>query len=151
MKYLINKLKPEDYYKCSNIWNMEKDPAMTQKWYDEIVSGNRIVFIYTQNDEFIGEGAMVFNNDDPEYTIDDQRIYLSRMIVKSEYQNQGIGGIILGFLINHAKYLGYNEISLGVNKDNKKARHLYEKKGFNTIIFDGEDEYGEYFKLLKKL
>jgi len=73
------------------------------------------------------------------------------MIVKLEYRNLGIGGIMLDFLIDYAKQLGYMEISLGVDKTNKNARHLYEKKGFNTIIFDGEDEYGKYVKLLKKL
>jgi hypothetical protein len=54
----------------------------TKKWFDEIVSGNRITFIYTRSDEFIGEGALVFENGDSDYTIPRQRVYLSRMIVK---------------------------------------------------------------------
>jgi diamine N-acetyltransferase len=81
----------------------------------------------------------------------DKRIYLSRMIVKEEYRNRGIGGISVDYLIDYAKQLGYEEITLGVDTDNLNARHLYEKKGFTTVLYFGEDEYGEYVKLLKKL
>lgn len=51
--YKIIKLKPEDYYKCCNIWDMIKKPNMANKWYNELVNGSRITFIYTDNDEFI--------------------------------------------------------------------------------------------------
>lgn len=149
--YKIIKLEPKDYEKCSAIWNMSSHPEWAKKWYDEIVSGNRMVFVYTDNGEFIGEGALVFENGDLDYTIPSQRIYLSRMIVKPDCRNRGIGGIILDFLIEEAKQLGYKEMSLGVDKANVGARHLYEKKGFNTVIYDGADEYGEYVKLLKTL
>lgn len=149
--YQIKRLTPEEYYKCSNIWAMDKNPKMAKMFYDELVSGNRITFIYFENNKFIGEGSLVFKNNDPDYTIPNKRIYLSRMIVKDEYRNRGIGGIILNYLIDYAKQLGYEEISLGVDTDNFNARHLYEKKGFTNILFIGEDEYGEYMKLLKKL
>lgn len=150
MDYLIEKLDPKDYAKCSNIWNMNNQPN-AQKWYHEIVSGNRVVYIYKIHGEFIGEGALVFQNGDPDYTIEQRRLYLSRLIVKREYRSQGIGGIIVDHLIHCAQKLGYQEISLGVNIDNLNALHLYEKKGFTHIIFEGADEQGKYVKLLKKL
>ncbi|MDV2884755.1 GNAT family N-acetyltransferase [Alkalihalophilus pseudofirmus] len=149
--YQIKKLELEDYYKCSNIWDMEKNPKMAKLFNDEIESGNRITFIYLENNEFIGEGSLVFINNDPDYTSTDKRIYLSRMIVKEEYRNRGIGSIIVDYLIDYAQNLGYEEITLGVDTDNLHARHLYEKKGFTTVLYLGEDEYGEYVKLLKKL
>lgn len=149
--YQIKKLYPEDYNKCSNIWDMEKRPRMAQMFYDELVSGNRITFIYLENNEFIGEGSLVFKNNDTDYTIPDKRIYLSRMIVKEDYRNRGIGGIILDYLIDYANQLGYEEIALGVDTDNLNARYLYEKTGFTNVLFIGEDDYGEYVKLLKKL
>ncbi|QDR80838.1 GNAT family N-acetyltransferase [Sporomusa termitida] len=150
MEYLIEKLDPSNYKKCANIWNMDKQPN-AQQWFNEIVAGNRIVFVYKVNDDFIGEGALVFENEDPDYTIKGQRIYLSRMIVKSEYRHKGIGGIIIDYLVNYAKQIGYKEMSLGVDIDNIRARHLYEKKGFTNIIFEGEDEYSKYVKLIKTL
>nr|WP_319005528.1 GNAT family N-acetyltransferase [Metabacillus litoralis] len=54
----------------------------------------------------MGEGSLVFQNNDPDYTIPDKRIYLSRMIVKEEYRNRGIGGVIVDYLIDYAKQLG---------------------------------------------
>lgn len=149
--YEITRLKPKDYDKCGNIWDMTRNSENAKKWYNELLNGIRIIFVYTENDEFIGEGALVLENNDPDYTIPDKRVYLSRLIVKAEYRNRGIGNIILDYLIDYAKHLGYKEISLGVDIDNLNAKHLYEKKGFTKVIFEGEDELGKYVKLLRKL
>lgn len=146
----IDPLTPEDYHKCSNIWNMKSQP-LADKWLDEIKSGKRLVFIYKINGEFIGEGALVTDAGDPDYTIPDKRIYVSRMIVKKEYRNRGIGSEILEFLIAKAKEMGFCEMTIGVDKDNVNALHLYKKYGFTQVLFDGADEDGEYFKLMKRI
>lgn len=148
----IIKLESENYFKCSNIWDMDKNPARTKYWYDDMLSGNRIIFVYVEEGEYIGEGSLVLKRDgDPDYTIPNQRIYLSRMIVKAEYRNHGIGGKMIDFLVDYAKKQGYTEMSLGVDIINIGARWLYEKKGFTKIIFVGEDSDGKYVKLLKTL
>ncbi len=146
----VEPLNPEEYAKCSNIWNMQAQP-MAEKWKEEIASGNRLVFVYKINGEFIGEGALVFDTGDADYTIPHKRIYVSRMVVKKEYRNRGIGSEILSFLINKAKEMGYPEITLGVDKDNQAALHLYRKYGFTEVLFDGSDENGAYFKLMKRI
>lgn len=150
LQSIIEPLELNDYHKCSNIWNMKAQP-FTEKWRDEIASSNRLVFIYKINGEFIGEGALVLDSGDPDYTIPDKRIYVSRMIVKKEYRNRGIGSEILTFLIEKAKEMGYSEMTIGVDKDNVNALHLYKKFGFTEVLFDGADENGEYFKLMKIL
>ena len=149
--YEIIQLKPEDYHKCSNIWNMEIRPELARSFYDELVSGNRIIYIYTVGGEFFGEGAIVFERNDPDYSIPGKRLYFSRLVVKEDYRKQGIGGILIDFIINKAVEMGYSEISIGVDKKNEGALRLYRRKGFNEIIFDGEDKYGPYYKLLKRL
>lgn len=146
----IEPLNPDDYHKCSNIWNMKSQP-LADKWLDEIKSGNRLVFIYKINGEFIGEGALVLDEGDPDYTISNKRIYVSRMIVKKEYRNRGIGSEILAFLIEKAKEMGFEEMTIGVDKDNVNALHLYKKYGFTEVLFDGADENGEYYKLMKRI
>ncbi|MBQ8568333.1 MAG: GNAT family N-acetyltransferase [Oscillospiraceae bacterium] len=148
--YVIEKLNLSEYEKCSNIWNMSADPY-TEQFRNEIEAGNRIVYVYKVNGKFLGEIAYVFDMNDSDYTIPQKRIYLSRLIVKNEYRNKGIGSILIDFVIEEIKNLGYNEISIGVDKDNKAALHLYRKKGFTKIIFDGTDELGEYYKLVKIL
>ena len=147
---IIEPLKLEDYHKCSNIWNMKAQP-LADKWLDEIRSGNRRVFIYKIDGEFIGEGALVFETGDSDYTIPNRRIYVSRMIVKKEFRNRGIGSKILEFLIAKAKEEGFSEMTIGVDKDNVNALHIYHKHGFTEVLFDGADNDGEYFKLMKRI
>ena len=146
----IEPLSIEDYHKCSNIWNMKAQP-LAEKWREEIVSGKRQVFIYKINGDFIGEGALVFDTGDPDYTIPDRRVYVSRMIVKKEYRNRGIGSEILEFLIKKAKESGFSEMTIGVDKDNVNALHLYRKYGFTEVLFEGADEDGAYYKLMKRI
>lgn len=149
--YQIKKLHPEDYDRCSNIIDMEKNPKVTKMFYEELVKGNRVTFIYIENNEYIGEGSLVFERNDPDYTILGRRVYLSRMIVKEEHRNRGIGSILLRYLTEYAAQLGYTEVALGVNLNNTHARHMYEKNGFTRVLYTGEDQYGKYVKLLKKL
>ena len=46
----IIQLIPENYQRCSNIWDMGKKPEMAKRFYDELVSGNRIIYIYADDD-----------------------------------------------------------------------------------------------------
>lgn len=146
-KAVIEKIGAEEFCKCANIWNMEQCP-FTDEFYQQIRSGNRLSFVYKIDGEFIGQGDLVPEKEG--YTIPKKRVYLSRLIVKKEYRNKGIGSILTDFLIDKAKELGYREICLGVDCDNKNALHLYRKKGFE-IYAEGKDEYGKFYKMLKKL
>ena len=147
---IIEPLSPEDYHKCSDIWDMSGQPD-SDKWLEEIKNGNRHVYIYKINGEFIGEGALVLDTSDPDYTIPGKRVYVSRMIVKKEYRNRGIGSEILEFLIRKAESMGFSEMTIGVDKNNLNALHLYKKYGFTEVLFDGADENGEYLKLMKRI
>ena len=150
-EYAVLRLKPEDYEKCGNIWDMRKEAARAEKWRREIESGNRMVLVCAKGGEYCGEGALVFQNDDPDYTVPGQRVYLSHLVVKTGCRGRGVGGLLTDALIAEAARLGYREIALGVDTDNLPARRLYEKKGFATVLFEGRDEAGPYLKLLKKL
>lgn len=148
--HVIEKLALTDYSKCNNIWDMSASPQ-TEFFCQEIETGNRVVYVYKRNGEFIGEIAYVFDMRDDDYTVAGQRIYLSRLIVKKERRGNGIGGILIDFMVEKIRNMGYKEITVGVNKDNAAALNLYRKKGFTTVLFDGADEDGEYYKLMKKL
>ncbi len=148
---MIIELNPKDYSKCRNIWDMSKNPARTGHWYRELLSGNRVIFVYVENGEYIGEASLVFDRDDPDYTIPGSRIYLSRMVVKKACRKRGVGTALLRHVVDYAKKKGYSEMSLGVDIRNTIAQRLYANEGFDTEIFRGSDENGEYVKLLKQL
>ena len=148
---MITKLDIKDYYKCNNIWDMNKNKYLKDKFYNELLNNNRITFIYKKNNEFLGEVSLVFDMQDKDYTIKNKRIYLSRFLVKKEYRHQGIGTKLMEYITNYAKELNYQEMSTGVDLDNYIAIKFYVKSDFNTIIKVDEDKNGKYLKLLKKL
>lgn len=149
-EYTIEQIGIDEYHKCNAIWDMKKCP-FTEQFKEQIIKGDRLVYIYKIGDKFIGEGNLVINLDDSDYFIPKKRIYVSRMIVKKEYCNQGIGKIILDYLTAQAKKMGYKEMALGVDIDNHNALQLYRKNGFDTLIAECEDEYGKFYKLLKTI
>lgn len=151
MDYAITKLDPIDFKKCSNIWNMERQADLAKQFYQELLCGNRITYIFQVKEEYVGELSLVFDMNDADYTIDKQRIYLSRLLVKREYRRKGIGKKLVSFVVQIAKDMGYSELSIGVDLDNYAALKLYFEAGFNTIIYIGEDQGGQYAKLLMKI
>lgn len=147
----IIKLNINDFYKCNNIWDMNKKKQLADKFYHELKNGNRITFVYQEQGEYLGEVSLVFDMDDSDYTIDGQRIYLSRFLVKKEMRNKGIGKKLLKHIFDYARDLGYNEMSVGVDLDNYVAILVYHKYGFDKIIKVDEDDDAKYLKLLKQL
>ena len=147
----INELDIKDFEKCSNIWNMEKNKELTNRFYNELLTKNRKTFVYTKDEEYIGEISIVFNKNDEDYSISGIRLYISRIIVKKEFRGQGYGKKLMNYIIEYAKKEGYKELSLGVNLDNYIALKLYVGLGFNKIQYIGEDSDGKYVKLIKKL
>ena len=151
MDYIITKLNPIDFKKCNNIWDMERQANLAKQFYQELLDENRITYIFQVKEEYIGEVSLVFDMGDADYTIDKQRIYVSRLIVKHEYRRRGIGKTLVGFAIQKAKEMGYSELSIGVDLDNYAALKLYFETGFTNILYLDEDSDGKYIKLLKKL
>ncbi|MBQ5994990.1 MAG: GNAT family N-acetyltransferase [Clostridia bacterium] len=149
--YTIELLKLEDYSKCSSIWDMEKHKELADKFYQELLSGNRITYVCKDGGEFIGEISLVKEMNDTDYTIPNQRVYVSHLIVKPEYRRQGIGKMLVDFITDKAKELGYSEMSIGVDMDNYPALKLYTDCGFNKVVYIGEDEQGKYIKLLNTI
>ena len=151
MKSDIIKLDITDYQKCSNIWDMQRQRELADKFYNELLTGNRTTYIYTIDNEFVGEISLVKEMNDSDYTIPNQRIYVSRLIVKYEYRRQGIGRKLIDFITEKAKSQDYTEMSIGVDLDNYPALKLYMESGFDKVIYIGEDAQGKYLKLLKKI
>ena len=147
----VELLKIEDYSKCNNIWNMKKQSKLAEKFLGELKSGNRVTYICKYGEEFIGEISLVKEMNDSDYTIPNQRVYVSRLIVKKEYRQQGIGKKLVDFITDKAKEFGYSEMSIGVDLDNYPALKLYIDSGFDKVIYIGEDEQGQYIKLLKTI
>ena len=130
---------------------MQRQSELADKFYNELLTGNRTTYIYTIDNEFVGEISLDKEMNDSDYTIPNQRICVSRLIVKYEYRRQGIGRKLIDFITEKAKSQDYTEMSIGVDLDNYPALKLYIESGFDKVIYIGEDAQGKYLKLLKKI
>lgn len=71
-----------------------------------------------------------------------------------QYQNKGLGRIILSLLINELFNKGINKISIDTNYKNKRAQHVYEllgfkQKGLRQANWNGVDETVIDYELCK--
>lgn len=148
--YDIIRLDPAGFSVCGSIWDMSQQPDLAERFRRELLCGNRITYVCRASGEYVGEVSLVFDMEDPEYTIPGQRIYVSHLLVKRAYRRQGIGKRLTAFAVEAAEAMGYGEQSVGVDLDNYAALRLYTQTGFRTILFLGEDAGGKYIKLLRK-
>lgn len=147
INYTIEQLNITNYYKSNNVWDMESCP-FTKQFKEQIACGNREPYLLKYNNKYIASCDLVY--DYGEYTKAGIKVYLSRLIVKKEYRNKGIGQELLKYMISLCKEKGYQQINVGVDTDNKNAVHIYKKYGFE-IYETATDEYGEYYKMIKQL
>ena len=147
----IIELDIKNYEKCGNIWSMEKNKELKERFYRELKSKNRKTFVYVKDGEYVAEISIVFNKNDEDYSIPGKRLYISRVIVKKDCRGNGYGKELMNYIIKYAESEKCEELSLGVNLDNYIALNLYVKLGFNKIQYIGEDSDGKYVKLIKKL
>ena len=67
------------------------------------------------------------------FTEKKESIFLSKIYVLEKYRGKKIGKTALRFIEGKAKELGYDTISLTVNKNNTRSISAYEKIGFKKI------------------
>lgn len=54
-------------------------------------------------------------------------------ICNTDYQEKGLGRILLSMFIKALFHSGYETIKLNTNLNNKRAQHVYEKLGFSKV------------------
>jgi len=62
--------------------------------------------------------------------LDKNKIYIVNFGILKDFRRQGLGESLLGYLLDIAKALNYNEVYLKCNLDNNKALNLYLSNGF---------------------
>lgn len=55
------------------------------------------------------------------------------------HRDRGLGRRLMVELMQVARDLGHSRISLGVETDNRRAKHLYESLGFADVREEGDD------------
>lgn len=109
------------------------------------------LFVAIIDEKYIGEITIKYEHDLGGATIQGKRVYLEAFRVKYEYRNHGIGQQFLLFILNYLKSIGYSEVTVGIEDENKRANYIYHKYGFIEKINMGynsltEDTYSLYLK-----
>ena len=130
---------------------MTSHKELADRFYCQLLSGNRTTYVYSIDGEYIAEISLVREMNDPDYTVSGKRIYVSHLIVKPDRRRQGIGRKLVDHVTDIAGKQGYCEMSIGVDLNNYPALKLYTEAGFDKVVYIGEDEQGQFIKLLKTL
>jgi ribosomal protein S18 acetylase RimI-like enzyme len=91
--------------------------------------------------EMIGQVFIQWNSSDPRFADGRGRGYLYALRVKPEYRERGLGTRIMCAAEDVLRRRGMDTASIGVEKDNPRARVLYERRGYRVI----GDDPGRWF------
>ena len=129
-------------------------PAMIAENTRLIESGAFSIYLLFEGDELIGELHVTWRSDDLLAAVDGQRAYLSAYRILEERQGLGYGQVLLRGVIDAIEARGYREITIGVEDDNSRAKHLYRKFGFTEFVARRSESYQgdsyEYDLLLRR-
>ena len=117
---MISKLTKEEVQEVIQLGTM-LNPNFSKLFHIENLNPNETIYIYKENNNIKG-----FIHTQNGLDIID----LLNIIVKPEYQNQGIGSILLKYIINNKQN---KKIMLEVKSKNINAIKLYQKYDFKII------------------
>lgn len=117
---MISKLTKEEVQEVTELGTM-LNPNFSKLFHIENLNPNETIYIYKENN--INRGFIHIQNG-----ID--IIDLLNIIVKPEFQNQGIGSILLKYIIDNKQD---KKIMLEVRSKNINAIKLYQKYDFKII------------------
>lgn len=150
----IRQATPADLPRLPELFDYNDVRAMIAVNARRITSGKHSIFLLMDGADLIGELHVTWRSDDPRIAIANQRAYLSAFRVREDRQGHGSGSFLLDSVIHRIEQAGYREITVGVEDDNARAKHMYTKRGFTERVARCSESYQgdayEYDLLLRK-
>ena len=84
----------------------------------------------------VGQVFIQWSSSDPRFADGSRRGYLYALRVKPAFRSRGLGTRILFAAEDELRRRGMDTASIGVEKDNPRARALYERLGYRVIADD---------------
>ena len=155
MTLTLHPMTSQELSALTSLFDYNDVPAMIAENTRLIDSGDFSIYLLFEDGDLIGELHVTWRSEDPLAAIDGKRAYLSAYRIRDDRQGLGDGQHLLRGVIAAIEARGYHEITIGVEDDNFRAKHLYEKFGFTEFVarrrevYQG-DEY-EYDLLLRRI
>ena len=155
MNYIVRTINPEELEKLNALFMVKDNERFIKERTEKLLNNDMDIYVVEYENKFIGEVTIYYNKENyKDYTIPNKRVYMEALRILKEYQGKGIAQYLLNEVISKIKEQGYSEITIGVEDDNEKAKHIYAKHGFTEFIRrDHGDEYDpcDYNVYLKRL
>jgi ribosomal protein S18 acetylase RimI-like enzyme len=106
--------------------------------YEDMRLGSRQLLLLESptTGEVIGQIFIQWNSSDPRYADGCRRGYLYALRVKPSHRDRGLGTRLLDAAEEELMRRGMNTASIGVEKNNPRARALYERQGYRIVAED---------------
>lgn len=152
---IVRKLKVSEISMLTVLFKYKDVNAMIAENTRDIENGIIDIFALFDDEKIIGELRAKYISDDNRFAEKGKRAYLYAFRVHQKYQGKGLGNFLLENVLTILVENGYNEFTVGVEDNNSKARHMYEKHGFKKPIARIKESYQgdsyEYSLLLKEM
>ncbi|MDM0866070.1 GNAT family N-acetyltransferase [Clostridium perfringens] len=135
MSLRIRDIKIEDYKEISKIRKMPgvMENILSNKDEEEELIKEKIInrgknqywYVAEENGKVIGLGILMNHGN-----LRKKHVGVITLMVNSDYQNKGIGSLLMDKLINLSESLNIIRLELCVFRNNYKAINLYKKFGF---------------------
>ncbi len=151
----IRKLKIEELPLLTQLFDYNDVDDMIVQNTEEMQNERVAIFCIFQEEKLLGELHVCYESEDIMVAERDKRAYLFAFRVHKDYQGRGIGTRLLEQVMDELMEKGYREFTVGVEDDNDRARHMYQKQGFIASIARKRESYQgdsyEYDLLLKNV
>ncbi|ELC8428675.1 GNAT family N-acetyltransferase [Clostridium perfringens] len=135
MSLRIRDINIEDYKEISKIRKMPgvMENILSNKDEEEELIKEKIInrgknqywYVAEENGKVIGLGILMNHGN-----LRKKHVGVITLMVNSDYQNKGVGSLLMDKLINLSESLNIIRLELCVFRDNYKAINLYKKFGF---------------------
>jgi len=153
--YTIRKIQVEELHTLVQLFDYSDVNEMITENTKAILNNTVSIFALYVDDRLIGELHAKYKSEDILEAIINRRAYLFAYRIDENYQGEGWGKLLLTRVIDILEKEGYKELSVGVEDDNLRARHIYKAYGFTEVIERKAESYQtayyEYDLLLRKL
>ena len=128
MDFKIDKMSLEDLISIKDILTTEFDDFWNYEILKSELESTNSYFFVAKNisGEIVGFAGIKVILDEAD---------IMNIVIKKDFRNNGIGALLLDYLISYSKSIDLKTITLEVNEHNLPAINLYLKYGFNNVGF----------------
>lgn len=149
----VRRLSAENLAVLLNLFDYEDTVSMLERNRIRMERGSMDIFVLYLDGEPAGELRAAYEKEDIRYAEKNKRAYLYAFRIREAFQGNGWGTKLLQYVLDWLAHEGYTEYTIGVEDDNLRARHIYEKAGFTEYVLSQTEEYegsSYMFRLLLK-